>query len=122
MMLYFNELGMVKEFALRKYRTITKRRKHFVRDFFHRCDYIQQSHSHRLAFIIVLFFYPRYIDYMLLMTYNYHGLWETQTGHHSPLYGSASDPPGEQSQLNQVRRFILLYCVSTYIETYDRCL
>ncbi|XP_036356980.1 chitotriosidase-1 [Octopus sinensis] len=44
----------------------------------------------------------KYIDYMLLMTYNYHGLWEKQTGHHSPLYGSASDPPGEQSQLNQV--------------------
>lgn len=44
----------------------------------------------------------KYIDYMLLMAYNYHGLWEYQTGHHSPLYGSASDPPGEQAQLNQV--------------------
>ncbi|CAG5132918.1 unnamed protein product, partial [Candidula unifasciata] len=42
----------------------------------------------------------KYIDYMLLMTYNYHGSgWEKQTGHHSPLLPHPLDPEGEQSEL-----------------------
>ncbi|KAH8272046.1 hypothetical protein KR026_004304, partial [Drosophila bipectinata] len=31
------------------------------------------------------------VDYMTVMTYDYHGFWERQTGHVSPLYGSKSD-------------------------------
>ncbi|XP_044249663.1 probable chitinase 10 isoform X2 [Drosophila takahashii] len=31
------------------------------------------------------------VDYMTVMTYDYHGAWERQTGHVSPLYGSLSD-------------------------------
>ncbi|XP_070854530.1 probable chitinase 10 [Drosophila suzukii] len=31
------------------------------------------------------------VDYMTVMTYDYHGAWERQTGHVSPLYGSSSD-------------------------------
>ncbi|KAL8594958.1 hypothetical protein ACOMHN_038755 [Nucella lapillus] len=42
-----------------------------------------------------------YMDYMLLMTYNYHGQWEKRTGHHSPLLKHRNDPPGEQSELFQ---------------------
>ncbi|KAH9502952.1 hypothetical protein Btru_072451 [Bulinus truncatus] len=43
-----------------------------------------------------------YIDYMLLMTYNYHGQWEKKTGHHSGLYPHKDDPKhGEKSQLYQ---------------------
>ncbi|XP_055871922.1 chitotriosidase-1-like [Biomphalaria glabrata] len=43
-----------------------------------------------------------YIDYMLLMTYNYHGQWEKKTGHHSGLYAHYNDPKtGEKSQLYQ---------------------
>ncbi|XP_059156342.1 chitinase-like protein 3 [Physella acuta] len=42
----------------------------------------------------------KYIDYMLLMTYNYHGSgWEKQTGHHSPLLPHPLDPEGEQREL-----------------------
>ncbi|XP_041351154.1 acidic mammalian chitinase-like [Gigantopelta aegis] len=44
----------------------------------------------------------RYIDYMLLMTYNYHGSgWEKETGHHSPLLPHHLDPEGEQRELFQ---------------------
>ncbi|ESO93524.1 hypothetical protein LOTGIDRAFT_119130, partial [Lottia gigantea] len=43
-----------------------------------------------------------YIDYMLLMTYNYHGSgWEKHTGHHSPLLPHSKDPEGEQKELHQ---------------------
>ncbi|KAI8787664.1 acidic mammalian chitinase [Biomphalaria glabrata] len=42
----------------------------------------------------------KYIDYMLLMTYNYHGSgWEKHTGHHSPLLPHPLDPEGEQREL-----------------------
>ncbi|RUS78750.1 hypothetical protein EGW08_013501, partial [Elysia chlorotica] len=43
-----------------------------------------------------------YVDYMLLMTYNYHGQWERRTGHHSGLYPHRDDPQhGEMAQLYQ---------------------
>lgn len=57
------------------------------------------SRTHKTA-LLYLF---RYIDYMLLMTYNYHGSgWEKETGHHSPLWPHKLDPPGEQRELHQV--------------------
>ncbi|KAH9488968.1 hypothetical protein Btru_061747 [Bulinus truncatus] len=43
-----------------------------------------------------------YIDFMFLMTYNYHGQWEKWTGHHSGLYPHKNDPKtGEKAQLYQ---------------------
>uniref|UniRef100_A0A0L8GR24 GH18 domain-containing protein n=1 Tax=Octopus bimaculoides TaxID=37653 RepID=A0A0L8GR24_OCTBM len=45
----------------------------------------------------------KYMDYMLLMTYNYHGSgWEKKTGHHSPLWAHPDDSPGEQKELHQI--------------------
>ncbi|GAB1600628.1 chitinase-like protein 3 [Argonauta hians] len=41
-----------------------------------------------------------YVDYMLLMTYNYHGQWEDVTGHHSGVYKHWRDGPGEKGELN----------------------
>ncbi|GFO24364.1 Chea signal transduction histidine kinase [Plakobranchus ocellatus] len=56
--------------------------------------YISQSYEHNQII--------KYLDYMLLMTYNYHGQWEKKTGHHSGLYPHRNDPKhGEKSQLYQ---------------------
>ncbi|XP_036361230.1 chitinase-3-like protein 1 isoform X1 [Octopus sinensis] len=41
-----------------------------------------------------------YVDYMLLMTYNYHGQWEEVTGHHSGIFKHWKDGSGEKSELN----------------------
>ena len=30
-----------------------------------------------------------YLDYINVMTYDYHGTWEDITGHNAPLYGGA---------------------------------
>lgn len=41
----------------------------------------------------------RHLDFMSVMTYDYHGSWERETGHVSPLYGSPSD---KYNQYNSV--------------------
>jgi len=43
----------------------------------------------------------RYVDYMLLMTYNYHGNWNEFTGHHSAVF-PRSDELDAERQWNQV--------------------
>ncbi|MGO1079206.1 glycoside hydrolase family 18 protein [Inquilinus sp. CA228] len=45
--------------------------------------------------------YAPYLDYINLMTYDFHGAWERQTNHHSPLFGSPGDPSvGDQRRYN----------------------
>ncbi|RUS69909.1 hypothetical protein EGW08_022331 [Elysia chlorotica] len=47
----------------------------------------------------------KYVDYILLMTYNFHGSgWEKYTGHHTPLLPHPLDPEGEQRELYVVRK------------------
>ncbi|ELT89997.1 hypothetical protein CAPTEDRAFT_147126, partial [Capitella teleta] len=41
-----------------------------------------------------------YVDYLLLMAYNYHGSWNEYTGHHSGLY-PRSDESGGEREWNQ---------------------
>ena len=46
-----------------------------------------------------------YVDYMLLMAYNYHGSWNNRTGHHSGLYPRL-DEQGAEREFNQVSVYI----------------
>ncbi|CAN9515998.1 unnamed protein product [Ophioblennius macclurei] len=41
----------------------------------------------------------KYLDFINVMTYDFHGSWETVTGHHSPLYKGSQDT-GDQVYLN----------------------
>ncbi|WP_343231996.1 glycosyl hydrolase family 18 protein [Tahibacter amnicola] len=36
--------------------------------------------------------YHQYLDFINVMTYDFHGAWESTTNHHSALYGSPADP------------------------------
>jgi len=36
--------------------------------------------------------YSRYLDFINVMTYDFHGGWEGNTNFHSPLYGTPADP------------------------------
>ncbi|XP_068609802.1 acidic mammalian chitinase-like [Brachionichthys hirsutus] len=41
----------------------------------------------------------KYLDFINVMTYDFHGTWESVTGHHSPLYKRSQDT-GDQVYLN----------------------
>lgn len=36
--------------------------------------------------------YHIYLDFINLMTYDFHGIWDKYSNHHSPLYGNPNDP------------------------------
>ncbi|XP_012253211.2 chitinase-3-like protein 1 [Athalia rosae] len=42
----------------------------------------------------------KYLDFINLMTYDFHGSWDATTGHNAPLYASARDISELQKQLN----------------------
>ncbi|MCX7746669.1 MAG: glycosyl hydrolase family 18 protein [Clostridia bacterium] len=52
-----------------------------------------------------------YLDFLNLMTYDYHGAWETTTGHLAPLYASKSHP--DQSELNN--KYVTDWSVKEYL-------
>jgi len=49
-------------------------------------------------------FLRRYLDYFHVMTYDFHGSWDTQTGENSPLYQGPSDT-GDNIYFNVVSIF-----------------
>jgi chitinase len=38
--------------------------------------------------------YYKYLDFINVMTYDFHGAWETVTNHHAPLFANPDDPSG----------------------------
>ncbi|WP_345779035.1 glycosyl hydrolase family 18 protein [Lysobacter sp. S4-A87] len=45
--------------------------------------------------------YSQYLDYINVMTYDFHGTWDAQTNHHSSLFDSPNDPStGDQKFYN----------------------
>ena len=52
----------------------------------------------------------RYVDYLLVMAYNYHGSWNKFTGHHSGLFPRSDEVAGER-EWNQVTN-VLFVCIS----------
>ena len=40
------------------------------------------------------------IDWFNVMTYDYHGAWENQTGHNAPLYANAANPDPIDAKFN----------------------
>jgi len=48
----------------------------------------------------------QYLDWINLMTYDFHGSWEMTTNHHSSLYSSPSDPTGGMSSDAAVQAFL----------------
>lgn len=37
------------------------------------------------------YFFTRYLDFINVMAYDFHGKWERETGHNAPLYSPSSD-------------------------------
>ena len=63
-------------------------------------------HSRTLIFAQSLFGH-RHLDFINLMSYDFHGSWETVTGHHSGLYAHSGESE-PQSLLNTVSHFVFL--------------
>jgi len=51
----------------------------------------------------------RSLDFMNLMTYDYHGSWENTTNHQAALYANPADPSGEGA------RYTIAYTVDAYL-------
>ena len=41
----------------------------------------------------------KYLDFINVMTYDFHGSWEKQTGHHSPLYKFPGDTDSNRNSV-----------------------
>lgn len=55
-------------------------------------------------------FFFRYLDFINLMEYDYHGTWDGYTGLNAPLFGSPTDTTPEQKTWNIVS---IILCFST---------
>ena len=52
------------------------------------------------------------LDFMNVMSYDFRGFWDGQTGHHSPLYPSDTDP---NPDFNTVSLYNMAYEIAFYV-------
>jgi len=52
----------------------------------------------------------QYVDWMNLMTYDYHGAWEKTTNHNAPLYANPNNPSSLRNQ------YTISYTVDAYLQ------
>lgn len=74
-------------------------------------DLFSGTEKHRLIIIkgwLLYFCCSSEVDFVSVMTYDYHGSWEKVTGHNSPLFQSSLDQ-GTHRQHNIVRENIMLH-------------
>lgn len=48
----------------------------------------------------------QYLDWIAVMTYDYHGQWDKKTGHVSPMYGHPDD---DNPAFNTVKPLVSVY-------------
>ncbi len=49
----------------------------------------------------------KYLDWFNVMTYDFHGIWDTLTGHHTNLLSSEKDPDPNKESLDHVVKYLL---------------
>lgn len=49
----------------------------------------------------------QYLDFFNVMTYDYHGIWDSITGHHTNLLSSPNDPDVGEESLDRTIRYLL---------------
>lgn len=59
-----------------------------------------------------------YLDFMSVMTYDYHGSWENITGHVSPAYFKDGDEFPKYNMVNQIEKYNV-WLFSNNVRSYE---
>ncbi|WP_432403908.1 glycosyl hydrolase family 18 protein [Wukongibacter sp. M2B1] len=61
--------------------------------------------------------YHQYLDFINIMTYDFHGAWDSITNHLSPLYANPNDPSSE-APVDIKNKYNMNYAMKLYRDTY----
>ncbi|XP_041084633.1 acidic mammalian chitinase-like, partial [Polyodon spathula] len=71
------------------------------------------------------FLFPRYVDFISVMTYDLNSVWMMVTSHHSPLYASADNPNSQATVEFGIKYWLTLKAPASKLllgfPTYGRC-